>query len=269
MTEYILRDHTDADRPALRRLWTTCFGDSDETVGDFHDRFLKPGSCITAVCDGIVVSAMYILPIQNIQTSRRRNFTAGYTYALATLPAYRGRGIGTAVYRACCERVLQRDTFACVLPAEPSLYPFYEDASGAAPVSYIREARFTRGELKAAPSSMAVRFPGDRYGALRENLLIGYPHATFEAEFYEWMERYGMEFFMLENGLAAAEVTEGICTIHELLVPEGDMVAGAAAVARWCPADIYILRTPVFFEGPGEDKPYMLASFDKPARLTQ
>lgn len=268
MTEYILRDWTPADIPALKQLWITCFEDSEELVDDFFARFLHPGCCVAAELGGIIVSAMYILPIRNVSAGRRKNYSAGYTYALATLPAYRNRGIGTAVYLACCRKVHETAALACVLPAERSLYPFYRSASGAQPVSFVREARFTREGLKAIPPARAVRFPGERYGALRENLLTGYPHATFDEEYYEWMEQYGIEFFLLEHGLAAAEVSGGQCRIRELLVPEGDPLAAAAAVARWCPAEEYILHTPVFFDGPGEETPYMLASFDPEVPIT-
>lgn len=261
MPDFILRDWAEPDLPGLKALWLSCFDDDEETINDFFSRFLRPGSCIVAESDNKVVSAMYILPVQNVSIGRRKNYPAGYTYALGTLPAYRGRGIGSSVYKACCDRVRQASPLACVLPAEQSLYPFYESASGAGPLSYVREAVFTRDQLRACSSAQAVRFPAERYGAVRESLLAGLPHATFEEEYYDWMEAYGVEFFVLDNGLAAAEVIGDTCRIHELLVPDNDPTAAAAAVARWCSAGKYIVRTPVFFDGPGEIRPYVLASF--------
>lgn len=258
MSDPILRPWQPDDRPALKELWKIGFGDDDEVIDRFYDEYLKPGACIVAENDRKVVSAMYIIPGQTLQLLRRETISAGYTYALATLPEFRGRGIGSAVYRACCDRVLETADVACVLPAEESLYPMYESANGARPVSYTREARIARDDLRGIPSRMATRFPGFQYGGLRENLMIGLPHATFDEDFFAYMEDAGTEFFMMENGLAAAETIDGVCYVRELIDTSRDAMTAVAAVARWCPAREYVVRSPLFFDGPGEARPFAL-----------
>lgn len=260
MRDFIIRDWQSEDKPALKTLWQTAFGDSDEYIGSFFDSFLRPGACVAAEADGKVVSAMYIIPGHRLFHNRGKSLSAGYTYALATLPEYRGRGIGAAVYKAASDKALAQADAACVLPAEAGLYPFYEKASGAAPMSYIREARFTRAELKDLPRSPAARFPAYQYAGVREQLLSGYPHAVLNPDIFDHLEENGCEFFVLEHGLAAAETENGGCLVHELISPRTDGMDALASLAAWCPAEEYVVRTPLFFEGPGEARPFMLAA---------
>ena len=263
MHDAVLRPWAPDDLPALKALWRIGFGDGDDVIDAFHNTFLVPGSCIAAEADGRLVSAMYILMGQRLTTDRRQSLSAGYAYALATLPEYRGRGIGTAVYRACCDKILESADIACVLPAGAPLYPLYE-AAGAFPVSYVREAHLSRAEVADAPSSLAARFSPLEYARTRESFLSGLPHASFGAEFFEYMEETGTEFFALENGLAAIDIADGVCYIRELLVPGPDVMRCIGALARWCRAEEYTVNTPVFFDGPGEIRPHVLGITNTP-----
>ncbi len=260
MIDYLIRAWKAADKPQLKALWQLAFGDSGDYIDGFFDRFLRRDACVVAEADGRVVSAMYILTGQTLNPYRKNRMTAGYTYALATLPEYRGQGIGRAVYRAAAAKALEAADAAAVLPAEESLYPFYENAAGAKPLSYVREARFPREALSGIPPCGAARVPALKYAGMREELLAGMPHVTFPMEFFDLMEETGTEFFVLANGLAAAETDgDGVCHIRELLDLGKDAMSSVAAAARWCPATEYVVRTPLFFAGPGESRPHVLA----------
>ncbi|MGM9613928.1 MAG: GNAT family N-acetyltransferase [Oscillospiraceae bacterium] len=259
-----IRSWKKEDRPQLRALWKLAFGDSDEYIDCFFKKFLRKDACVVAEADGKVVSAMYILPGGTFNPYRENRLTAGYTYALATLPEYRGQGIGRAVYRAASDRALETADAAAVLPAERSLYPFYENASGAKPLSYVREARLTRDTLSGTAPCDAVPVPALRYAGMREELLGRMPHVTFPMEFFDLMEVTGMEFFVLANSLAAVETDDGgVCHIRELLAPGEDVLRSVAGISRKCPAGEYIVRTPLFFDGPGESRPYVLAAMNR------
>ena len=260
MTDAVLRLWQPEDRPQLKALWQIAFGDSEEYIDRFFDGFLRTDSCVVAEADGIVVSAMYIVPDVQLFPFRKNILTAGYTYALATLPAYRGRGIGSAVYRAACGKALETADAACVLPAEESLYPFYESSAGASPLGGIREGQIAREELAGLPTRQMARIPAGQYAGMREWFLGGMPHAVFPDGLYDFMEVSGTEFFMMEEGVAAAETENGVCRILELLAPTVDGMTAIASVARWCPAREYIVRTPLFFDGPGERRPFVLAA---------
>lgn len=248
------------DRPQLKALWQLAFGDSEEYIDGFWERFLRADGCVVAEADGAVVSAMYVVPGIRLLPCRESALTAGYTYALATLPAYRGHGIGSAVYRAACEKALESADAACVLPAEESLYPFYEQASGARPLGGIREGSVSNADLTGLPARQMSRIPARQYAGMRERFLGGTPHAVFPDELYDAMEASGTEFLMTEDILAAAESDNGSCRVLELLAPGVDGMAAAAAVARSCPAREYTVRTPLFFDGPGERRPFVLAA---------
>jgi GNAT superfamily N-acetyltransferase len=261
MTDYTIRSWQSQDKEALRALWQVAFGDDPSYIDSFFETFLtSENACVVAEVDGQVVSAMYIIPGYTLYPYRKNTLSGAYTYALATLPAYRGQGIGKAVYQAANQRALAQADVACVLPAEQSLYPFYEAAAGAAPLSYVKEARFTREELKGLPAGMAARIPALKYAGMREMLLGGMPHVTFPTELFELMEGSGADFFVLEGGIAATETTDGVCHVIELLDPNTDNMKSIASIAKWCAAQEYIVRTPVFFDGPGQRRPLMLAA---------
>ena len=260
MHDFTIRPWKPEDKPRLKELWRVCFGDDAAYIDSFMDSFLREDTCLVAEADGQPVSAMYIVPGESLFPYRRERISAGYAYALATLPAYRGRGIGRAVYKAVNDKILETADAACVLPAEESLYPFYENASGAAVLSAIREGRITKAELADQPTAMIARVPAYQYAGMREWFLSELPHVTFPEELYDHLEAAGTEFFMMENGVAAAETENGVCRILELLAPKTDGLAAVANVARWCPAEEYIVRTPLFFDGPGQRRPFLLAA---------
>lgn len=261
MTDYILRTWQPQDKPQLKALWELSFGDDGEFIDAFFRAFLKKDTCVVAECDGKVVSAMYILANNMINPYRKNLLSAGYTYALATLPEYRGRGIGKAVYQAANAKVLETHDMAFVLPAEESLYPFYEEATGAKVSSIMREAVLTPEDLFGIEPTRAARIPAFQYFGMRESILSGLPHASFNDDMVDFMEDWfepNGDFFITEQGIAAVETVNGVCRITELLCPDTDGMAVIAGVAAYHKADEYIVRSPFFFDGPGKKKPVML-----------
>jgi len=259
MSKYTIRPWRKEDRAALKEIWRAGFGDSDEVIEGFHDIFLKPETCFVGEADGRPVSAMYILPDITLRPFRQNVLSAGYTYALATLPEYRGRGIGAAVYRACCDKILESADAACVIPAEPGLFPLYESANGAKPLAYLREAEFQRSELEGFEKVNAARVPINMYMWMREGILSGLPHASMSEDCFDLLEENSTEFFTIGSGAGAAvDTIDGVCYVRELLDPGREVMDSIATLARWCPAEKYVVRTPVFFRGPGKIRPYAL-----------
>lgn len=262
MNDYIIRPWREEDKPDLKTLWKLAFGDSDDYIDTFFRNFLKKDGCVVAEWDGRVVSAMYILSSNRLNPYRKNILTAGYTYALATRPEYRGRGIGAAVYKAAAEKALETHDMACVLPAEEGLYPFYEKANGAKVVSCLREARFTREEVTARRAISCARIPAFQYFGIREMHMNGLPHVTYSEAFMDFMEEYGeenMDFFLSEQGIAAVETANGVCRVTELLCPDTDGMDLLAGIAAYHRAEEYIVRSPFFFDGPGTKKAGVMA----------
>lgn len=261
MTDYILRPWQPQDKPQLKALWELAFGDDGEFIDAFFRAFLKKDTCVVAECDGKVVSAMYIIGGSTVYPYRKNMLSTGYTYALATLPEYRGRGIGKAVYQAANTKALEGHDLALVQPAEEGLYPFYEEAAGAKVMSIMKEAVFTPEDLFGIEPAKAARIPAFQYFGMRESILSGMPHASFSDDMVDFMEDYfeqNGDFFMTEEGIAAVETVNGACRITELLTPDTDGMAVIAGVAAYHKADKYIVRSPFFFDGPGRKKSVML-----------
>ncbi len=263
MTDLHIRPWRREDLPRLTQLWQTAFGDSLEYIDAFRSHFLQPDSCLVAEADGRAVSAMYILDGPLLFPPDGTALSSAYTYALATAPAYRGRGIGTAVYRACVAAALERADAACVLPAEPSLYPFYEKAAGCRPVSYVREGVIPAGELSLSGRPAGLISPGEYY-LRRKSLLRGTPYAVVSGPLLQMeslqMQRAGGGFVSLEGDIAAVEMDGGLCRVLELISPTGSWRSLLEALAVRFPAERYAVRTPVYFPGPGEIRPFMLAA---------
>ena len=261
MTDYTIRPWKAEDKPQMKALWEQTFGDDSEFIDAFFRAFLKKDTCMVAECDGKVVSAMYIISGSTINPYRKNILAAGYTYALATLPEYRGRGIGKAVYQAANAKALETHDMAMVQPSEESLYPFYEEASGARVMSIMKEAVLTPDDLFGVEPAKAARIPAFQYFGMRESILSGMPHATYSEDMIDFMEDYfeqNGDFFMTEEGIAAAETVNGVCRITELLAPDTDGVAVIAGVHAYYKADEYTVRSPFFFDGPGKKKSVMM-----------
>ena len=264
MSDYTIRRFRSGDEAALRRVWKTGFDDTDDYLDAFFTAFVGEDSCVLAEVDGMIVSAMYLLDGPVLFPYRQNRLTSAYAYALATLPEYRGRGIGRAVFRAVCELGLERGFDAvCVLPAEEGLYSFYEAGGATRQLSAVREIEYGAAQLRSLPRGLCARIPVEEYAGIRESLLHGEAHGAMPEAFYRWQEalceRYGGGLFVLDGGLAAAELDGNICHIHELLLPNGDETAAAAAVAAFCRAERYIVRAPAFWDGPGTVRRHMLA----------
>lgn len=261
MTDYTIRLWKPEDKPEMKALWELAFGDDGAFIDAFYAAFLKKDTCLVAECDGKIVSAMYIIESFRLYPYRKNVLTAGYTYALATLPEYRGRGIGREVYKAATAKVLEKHDMALVLPAEESLYPFYENATGAKPVSIMREARFTAEEIAEIKASPAARIPAFQYAGIREAMMSGMPHVSCTDEMVDFMEDYwepNGDFFLSEDGIAAVDILGDTCRITELLCPNGDGMSLIAGVAAYHRKAEYIVRSPYFFDGPGQKKTVLL-----------
>lgn len=202
-----------SDLPGIAALWSEAFGDSPEAVSSF---FKALPDCISFVAleEGQVVSMVHALP----QTLRAgADLPAAYIYAVATLPAHRGRGLCRELLNFA-EDELRKRGFACTVltPGEPSLFAFYRD------LGYT--AAFTRNRTVF---SGGTPIPAAEYLTLRERLLTG-PHMVYDLRTLEYARQvYGLTFYRTGTGIAAASPD---CTAEVL--PE-DLGGAPFAMVKW------------------------------------
>lgn len=184
----MLRQACPADIPQITALWSAVFGDSEAVVQRFFAAF---PNCLSYVAEeaGQIVAMVHALP-QTLSP----DLPAAYVYAVATLPAHRGRGLCRRLMDFG-EQDLYRRGFACcvLVPAEAPLFRFYEK-QGYETAFFRRRTAFSGG----FPISTA------QYAQLREQLLT-VPHMVYDRSTLEYAaESYGLTFYQTATGIAAA-----------------------------------------------------------------
>jgi len=112
------------DYPRAFEIWRACFEDDE----DYFRFFWENGF---PLCRGLVweeggqaVSMLFLLP--GALGYKKRLLPAEYVYAVATLPAYRGRGYASELTRYAAILAKGEGSSAlCLRPADEGLYGYY------------------------------------------------------------------------------------------------------------------------------------------------
>ena len=260
MKEIVIRSWLPPDLPDLKDIFTVSFGDPPEVVDAFFRAF-PAGSCSCVLAavpedgrpDGRPVAAGYRLDGLTLHFSARKQVPCGYLYALGCLPAWRGRGLGMELHKRMFVDAGEQSTVSCMIPVSESMLQAYLRLGRAFPLGRVRFADHSRADLAAGPPAPAAEdLPPAEYARRREALLASRPHAEYPAAWYSLMADFGNRFLALPGALAAVIPLEDRCVVAELLCPDANPSAAIAGVAAACPAQRYVVRTPVFFPGPGE-----------------
>lgn len=226
MADFTLRETRAEDYAALSALWQQCFGDPPELIERFFTLLPDLGRRVTALYQGRAVGAAYALAGLELLPEHK---SCGYIYAVAVDESCRGLGIGGALSVAAAEDARQAGAeIICTLPAEESLYDWYEKLIGVKYALHRRERR-----CKAAAGDCR-EISAAEYAQRREELLRGRAHIRFPAAYlefqYELCKCYGGGFFAVGEGIAAAYPEGDTAKICELI--GADKTAAAAVAAR-------------------------------------
>lgn len=244
MTENNIREYRPEDRAALTALWRQVFGDPEAVVAAFFDALPRMGIGAVAEAEGRPVGAAYVLDAMDVVDAAGRERRCGYLYAVAVAPEHRHQGLGAALsQKAASLSQAGGAELICTLPAERSLYDWYEETLGLGCALHRKQYAVT-----ARPCQTAERLcPGD-YLARREALLAGVPHLRpapavmdFAGQFYAL---FGGGLYACGGGLCATYVDDGRALIRELIAPAGVAAADVAAAlcaALGCQAGQYML----------------------------
>ena len=122
----MIRPSRPNDASALQHLWQIAFGDPPSAIEAFFSHLYQPGDAIVWAEGETVASAIYLLDAGHLPQPGGKPLRASYAYALATLPDYRGRGLGAAVTKAAIQRSAALG-YDCnlICPAEAGLFAYY------------------------------------------------------------------------------------------------------------------------------------------------
>ena len=221
---------TQHDLPALTELWQLCFGDDAKLINAFWQALFGKLRVFCAADGKKTVAFLCAMPTTLVDDEGGEHPTA-YLYAVCTAPAYRRRGISSALMRFA-ENALQKDgfLFTALVPAEESLFDFYAKQG-------YRTACYHRSYTVAAGKSAAKITPihADAYRNLRQMQLYG-SAILYPLPLLEWQESVG-GLYRVETAdtvcCAAAEVYGDRCICKELL-PDCPEAAAALAAKLGC-----------------------------------
>ncbi len=157
---------------ACRALFDSAFGSEPRRWNDALFRYAMPEH-LRVIREGdkplsMLFSIPYAIKTQNGIVPAR------YLYAVATDPAYRGKGLATQLIR----EEAGKGAPVFLRPSSPSLFSFYEKA-GLMPLSPVRTVE---GEAQAGDASGVEHLDIDEYLAARE-LFLAVPFAVPSKEF--------------------------------------------------------------------------------------
>lgn len=221
--------------PGLKALWKAAFGDTDAFLADFFDIAYDPRRCRCAVAEGRVAAMLYWFETEYAQQR------LAYVYAVATDPAFRGRGLCRALMDDTA-RLLARLGFDGILlyPATEGLVRMYRKM-GYERCTTVRE--FTCGagrEISLRPIEKA------EYARLRRQYL---PEggAVQEGALLDFLASQA-DFFAGSDWVAAVSEYDGRLHCQELL---GNLTAAPGIVAA-------LGKKSGFFRTFGTEKPFAM-----------
>lgn len=175
MPDTQIRRAAPADLPSLTLLWQTAFGDPPELIARFYRRFQPETAAWVVEADGRVVTAAHLLE-GCLHMADGSVLPCAYVYAVSTDPACQGNGYASALMRRFAA---DADASGCVLytlPAEASLYGWYQTVMGTTQTARGERLRIVRQQTAAAFPDVA-RISAPEYAALRAQLLQGQTYA--------------------------------------------------------------------------------------------
>ncbi len=234
MGDYTIRESIPEDSPQLASLWCNIFGDPPELVKSFLRLLPDMGHCCVAESAGCVLGAAYLVDGFTLLEPDRIPRRCGYLYAVAVKPDFRDMGIGASV--SCGAASLGRlhgAELLCTLPAEASLYRWYDDI-----LSMQYRITRTRWYCDCLPDN-SKPLPAAVYMQKREQILHNLPHVAVSPAVLTFQqmlcEAYGGSLFTADGCIFCAYREGTRWLIPELLIEKGSHRMPEGLVAESLP----------------------------------
>lgn len=235
MKDAVIRKALAEERAGLKEIWRACFHDTDSYIDCFFDSLYVDGCATVAdLGDGPVAMAMD-LDGMTLKNPNGDSFPCRYLFAVATLPPFRGKGLGKAVSQATNTNL--------VCPAEDTLFTYYEQL-GFRNYFYVDEWETVRGEYAASASGKAAECSASEYADLREAMLKGRTHLTLGKKTLAYQAKIS-HLLRLCGGCASVERSFcGKLHVKELLVPEALKSEALAQISALYGGEAMTVRAP-------------------------
>lgn len=253
------------DIPGLKVLWKKAFRDSDSYIDGFFSHVYADGMAFIGDCGGRVVSSAYLLPIGWLHAPGKSPVRCSVTYSVATLPEFRGMGLGAELTKHASNA---SKGIITICPAEDSLFEFYRNVAGFEDYFYCSHAAFSPDGFSAPADSVTVeKTDWQQYSKAREKLLADTVHIEFSGRFLSYQQYLSEEsggglFLIRRDGCvccAAVEMAEdGVAVVKELLAPPDMEHEVLSALHGLINAELYHVRTPAGKENLSESKHFAM-----------
>lgn len=121
----MIRYSVKSDYNSIISLWKEAFGDSEKDIIFFLNKRYKPENTLVVDADGKIASMLFLL--EGEMSIKGKSYPSYYLYAACTLNEFRGRGYMASLLDFAKRTAEQREIdYICLMPAEKSLYKFYE-----------------------------------------------------------------------------------------------------------------------------------------------
>ena len=242
MPDMRIRRAAPADLPVLTRLWQAAFDDPPELIERFYRRF-PPATAAWVVEDGsCVVTAAHLLE-GRLHTADGNVLPCAYVYAVSTDPAHQGNGYASALMRRFAMDADMSGRVLYTLPAEASLYKWYQAVMGTTQTARGEWIRIARQQITDALPAV-TRISAPEYAVLRAQLLQGQAYAEPSAALLDFQadlcSMSGGALVHVGCGCAVVERDGDTLIIKELLgadtasAAQGLLAAFDAQAAQVC-----------------------------------
>ncbi len=241
------------DRARLMELWALIFGDTPEQIADYFARRHRDEDMLVAVEGGVLCGMLSMLPLTLVLGGEE--YAARYVYAVATDPAFRGRGIATdLLMHAHAEMAARGAQASTLVPASESLFGYYEKR-GYRTAFTLDIRAFDAVSLPFVPAgARCAPCPPGRYARMRDAAFSG---RGFYARWDEQAVAFAAEGLNLTyltseagEGCALWERDEGGALVRELALVGMPVLDAVAILHTAAKAASYRVRLP------GNDVPF-------------
>ena len=248
---YQIREYRSDDIGSLCSLWSNVFGDPVRLVERFFELLPSMGTGFAAEFGDEVFGAAYVLDAFLLLPDGTSKKVA-YIYAVGVDELYRDQGIGKELTKACMRKAWEDSiNICCTLPAEGSLYGWYEKKCGFKPATFCGYETVSAGQAVDG----IHRMHADEYGFMRDNLLKGRAHISFYYGYLLFqealLEEYGGGFFEYKGGIACGYVENDTLYVKEVINDAPEFIPALCAMLG---AKCAVIR-----RADASDEPYIAA----------